>query len=382
MNVVALSEPERRRLWVRAGGRCTLCKKDLMLGSLTWKEMFLGEGAHIVGQKQTPESPRGDDPLPATERDLAANILLACSNCHTEIDKLIALSVMTIDQLHLRKRQHEDEIAHLTGMVFDRRSTVLRVFGDVKDASVVLDQADAARAVIRSGERFPMFIRSFDQRGVEVDLRPLPGEADATQAYYAAATALIDQALERIRQGVRSGDIVHLSVFALARLPLLVYLGARLDDAIATEVYQRHRASNSWEWPLTAPLRSFEVAATRAGVSDATDGALIVNLSGTTPMSDLPATLQEGPVWELSVDARDEDVIGSRETLSAFESVVRRFFTDLEATHKHLAKVHLFGAVPLSAAVVLGRVLKAPDLRPRVVTYDRTPDGYRQALDV
>jgi hypothetical protein len=62
-----------------------------MQGSLTWKEMFRGEGAHIVGQKQTPESPRGDDPLPATERDLAGNILLACSNCHTEIDKLLAV---------------------------------------------------------------------------------------------------------------------------------------------------------------------------------------------------------------------------------------------------------------------------------------------------
>jgi hypothetical protein len=57
-----MSELERRRLWVRTGGLCTLCKKDLMRGSLTWEEMLLGEGAHIVGQKQTTGSPGGGPP--------------------------------------------------------------------------------------------------------------------------------------------------------------------------------------------------------------------------------------------------------------------------------------------------------------------------------
>jgi len=285
-----MSEPERRKLWVRAGGRCTLCKKDLMQGSLTWEEMPLGEGAHIVGQKQTAGSPRGEDPLPAAERDLASNILLACSNCHTEIDKLIALSAMTVDELRRRKAQHEDETAHLTGLMFDRRSTVLRVFGHVKDASVVLDRAEAARAVIRSGERFPLFMRSFDQQGIEVDLRRLPGEGAPTEAYYLAATQMIDQALERVRQGAEAGDVVHLSVFAIARLPLLVYLGAGLDDAIAAEIYQRHRASNNWEWPPpAAPSRTFQVTAAQEGDIESLDGALIVNLSGTTPLTDLPA---------------------------------------------------------------------------------------------
>lgn len=377
-----MSEPERRKLWVRAGGRCTLCKKDLMQGSLTWEEMPLGEGAHIVGQKQTAGSPRGDDALPAAERDFATNILLACSNCHTEIDKLMALTVMTVEELRRRKAQHEAEIAHLTGMVFDRRSTVLRMFGQVKDASVVLARAEAARAVIRSGERFPLFIPSFDQQGVEVDLRQVPGEGEPSRDYYTSATRTIDQALERIRQGVQTGDVVHLSVFAIARLPLLVYLGARLDDAIAAEIYQRHRASNSWEWPAAGTARAFRVASAQTGLDGAPDGALIINLSGTTPLTDLPDTARQGPVWELSVDRRDEDLINSRDVLAAFESTVRQFFTDLEATRKHLARLHLFGAIPLSAAVTLGRVLKAPDLRPRVITYDRTPAGYQEAVKV
>ena len=41
-----LSDAERRKVWVRAGGRCTLCKRYLLEGGLTWQEVPLGEGAH------------------------------------------------------------------------------------------------------------------------------------------------------------------------------------------------------------------------------------------------------------------------------------------------------------------------------------------------
>jgi hypothetical protein len=377
-----MSEPERCKLWVRAGGRCTLCKKDLMEGSLTYEEMPLGEGAHIVGQKQTARSPRGEDAMLPTERDLASNILLACSNCHTEIDKQIALSVMTIDELRHRKAQHENEIAHLTGLTSDRRSSVLRVFGHVKNAPVVLDRAEAARAVIRSGERFPLFMPAFDRQGIEVDLRRLPGEDRATPAYYAAATQMITDALDRMQQGIERGDVVHLSVFAFARLPLLVYLGAHLDDAVAAEIYQRHRATNGWEWPQAGRAQVFTTSMLKTGAVEASDGALIVNLSGNTRVEDLPESLHDAPVWELSPDRRDEDVIASRESLAAFESAVRQFFTDLESTHKRLARLHVFGPIPISAAVTLGRVLKAPDLRPSVVTYDWATDAYQFAVEV
>jgi SMODS-associated and fused to various effectors sensor domain len=289
---------------------------------------------------------------------------------------------MTIDQLRHRKAQHENEIAHLTGLASDRRSSILRVFGHIKGAPAVLDRAEAARAVIRSGERFPLFMPAFDRQGIEVDLRRLPGEGTATPAYYAAATQMINDALDRVRQGVERGDVVHLSVFAFARLPLLVYLGAHLDDAVAAEIYQRHRASNGWEWPQAGHAQVFTASMLNAGAAEASDGALVVNLSGNARVDDLPESLVDAPVWELSPERRDEDVIGSRESLAAFESAVRHFFTHLESTHKHLTRLHVFGPIPVSAAVTLGRVLKAPDLRPSVVTYDWTTNAYKLAVEV
>jgi len=49
---------------------------------------------------------------------------------------------------------------------------------------------------------------------------------------------------------------------------------------------------------------------------------------------------------------------------------------------KHLRTLHLIGALPLSGAVVFGRILKSTHLRPTVITYDRTGEGYRRALEV
>jgi len=47
-----------------------------------------------------------------------------------------------------------------------------------------------------------------------------------------------------------------------------------------------------------------------------------------------------------------------------------------------LQRLHIFGALPVSAAVTLGRSLKAADLRPSLVLYDLTPDGYRKVMDI
>jgi hypothetical protein len=379
-----MSEAERRRLWVKAGGRCTLCKRYLLEGSLTSKEVFVGEGAHIVGQQATAGSPRGLADLPEADRDKADNIMLTCSDCHTEIDKAPVAALLTVEELQRRKRAHEDEIFHQTGLTTDRRSTVLRVQGWVRGAAMELSRDTAATAVIRSSDRFPFFIPAYHQQGIEIDLRNLDGEETGERSYYEAARRKIEVIVaQRVHEGIRAEDITHLSVFAVARLPLLVLLGWALEDGIATDVYQRHRSSGTWQWPVDGPVTSFEVRLLREGAVGGDDAVLITNLSGTTHLANLPSELHGAPVFQLSVaGAAHEDVIANRESLARFEQVVRQFFSGLEVTHRQVRRLHVFGALPVSAAVTLGRSLKARDLRPAVVLYDLTDAGYRTAMEV
>jgi len=68
--------------------------------------------------------------------------------------------------------------------------------------------------------------------------------------------------------------------------------------------------------------------------------------------------------------------------LDGFKGCLRRFLSDLEASHKHLRRLHIFGGMPVSAGVTLGQCLRARDLRPAVVLYDPAPGGYQRAMEI
>ena len=64
------------------------CRKKLTFdkaeesGSVTFGEM-----CHIVGEKNSATSPRGESKLPLEDRNEYSNLILLCSNCHKIIDK-------------------------------------------------------------------------------------------------------------------------------------------------------------------------------------------------------------------------------------------------------------------------------------------------------
>lgn len=182
-------------------------------------------------------------------------------------------------------------------------------------------------------------------------------------------------------EGVRDGRAVHVSVFALARIPLLMHLGARLDDAYGVDVFQRHRSTEKWDWPSDGVDGTFQVSSPSR--SDGYETAvLLVNLSGTVQPDELPEALKELPQFVVSpVAAKPHpDIIGTGATLRAFETTTRGLLAAFEQDHKHLKQLPVLGAIPVSAAVALGRV-RDPHVHPPYVLYDRT-DGYISVLEV
>jgi hypothetical protein len=72
--------------------------------------------------------------------------------------------------------------------------------------------------------------------------------------------------------------------------------------------------------------------------------------------------------------------MASRKTLQAFETKARWLLSGIEAGGKSVQRLHVFPALSLSAAIVLGRVVD-PHVHPTLVMYDRTPSGYQPALE-
>lgn len=363
-----------------------MCGKYLLEGTVTRRPMRLGELAHIVGAKQTPGSPRGMNPLPKGERENAANLMLVCRDEHTELDRNGTLDVMTVEKLRSIKRDHEAWIYRMTGLDRNRGTAVLRMLGQIRGNTVELARPTASSAILESDERFPDFPLSHDLHGIEIDLQRLPGEG--TNEYWKNGMATIDEVIEhKLKDAVADGTVQHVSVFAFARLPLLVYLGSRLDDTYGVQVYQRHRSKETWAWPNTdAPTPRFEAASARANNAAAGSPAvLILNVSGTVHPDELPEDLRGLNRYVLAPAGGTQagvDVINSPEAVTAFRHAVRSFLSDIEGSDKKMTVLHVVGALPLAAAVALGRA-RDPHVHPTFAIYWRTDNGtYEHALDL
>ncbi|WP_328317364.1 SAVED domain-containing protein [Streptomyces sp. NBC_00388] len=371
-----------------------LCNAYLLEGTMSGRTLPLGEVAHIVGQSTDPRSPRGGDPLEKALRDNADNLMLLCAQQHMEIDAKAALDVFTVEWLRGVKQEHEDRVRHLTALGPERATTVMRMVGPVHGNVVELSRETAANAVT-AGHRFPLYLESYTRHGVEIDLRHTPGEqaaaawdaepaAEASRHYYQQATKIIDDVVQnRLRPGIERDSVQHVSVFGFARLPLLVYLGSLLDDTVPTDIYQRHRLEQSWVWPAeSGPVTEFAAHPVQAG-PDEDEAVVVLNVSGVIAPYEIPRELSALRRYEVSpVSAQaGPDVLRCRASLRRLEETLRMLLARLEREVKSLRRLHVLPAVPLSAAVALGRA-HHPQVHPQMVIYERLAGRYVPTLEV
>ncbi len=104
---MAITDRTRKILWIKAGGRCSICQAQLVTeGTDTDDPSVFGEEAHIVGQ--SPNGPRAGN-IP--DVDSYANLILLCRKHHKQVDDQV--SYYTVERLKEIKRQHEEWIASL-----------------------------------------------------------------------------------------------------------------------------------------------------------------------------------------------------------------------------------------------------------------------------
>lgn len=101
---MSVGEKDKRILWVRAGGKCSICKIDLIEdASNVSQASIIGENCHISGDK--PNAKRYDSKLTDDERSSYPNLILLCRNHHKNIDDDDV--TYTTSKLHHIKSVHE-----------------------------------------------------------------------------------------------------------------------------------------------------------------------------------------------------------------------------------------------------------------------------------
>lgn len=176
-----------------------------------------------------------------------------------------------------------------------------------------------------------------------------------------------------------AGTVPHLSVFAIAPLPLLVHLGSRLDDGFRTAIYQFHRPQQTWRWQQGDTC---EFAVERGGEL-ADEMVLVVNVSGTVDPRELPDDIRglSRLTLRLARGAPGPSTISSLLSLQAFESAARAMLAELEVGGRVVRRLHVVGAMPVSAAITLGHIRSA-GVHPGFAVYMRVTNGYTRAMEI
>lgn len=378
MSYTSIPDLVKLLTWVRAGGRCEFrgCNDLLWRDDLTMQAMNKAYLAHIVADK--PGGPRGDPTESDRLKADPSNIMLLCDTCHRRIDGKKTWHEYPVDLLRAMKQEHEERIERQTGIQYDMKTHVLLFGTRIRDRRGQVSKIDAYQAIV--AERYPA-----DDHGIIIDLSDIHVNEDAPE-FWGLVQAHIKGVLGCYfvdKVGPTGKPLNHLSVFAIAPIPALIYLGKLLGDIVPMEIYQLHRNPHGWQWqelqdPDFRYLPKYPESAGRD------EPKIVVNLSltGKIHASEIEQVIGAGsPTYTLTISRPRQDFLQAQEQREWFRYEWYQLLADIRHNHGENCEIHLFTAVPNSIAVEIGRAI-LPTLGLRIFVYNKYPDGFRFALEV
>lgn len=363
-------------LWGRAAGRCQFdgCNRELWKSPVTQERVNIAEKAHIYSFSA--DGPRGNRGVDAKELNALENLILVCDSCHKNIDTNWSEDRYTVAQLMKWKAGHEARVARVTGIGPEKSSHILLFGSNIGDHHGPLHYRQAVDAI------FPNWYPAEDQP-ILLGVRNSVLSEAKSHLYWDPAHENLKSDYDHVRRRVRSGEIRHLSVFALAAQPLLIRLGALLGDIVRAEVYQLHREPTpSWKWPLQPPAAP-EVEIRRPSLTNGPP-ALVLSFSATVTADRITSVLgPDAAVWTVTVPSPHKEIVKSPGQLSEVRGLFSGVLDEIKALHGQDTPLHVFPVMPVSLAVELGRA-RSPKAEMPWRIYDQVGalGGFVSALQI
>ncbi|MBT2485919.1 MULTISPECIES: SAVED domain-containing protein [unclassified Microbacterium] len=191
------------------------------------------------------------------------------------------------------------------------------------------------------------------------------------------------QKIEKQIADLRDSPYDTVAVFAMAPVPLLVFLGSKLDDKADIRVFPRFRDAEDlaccWRNEPETPS-AFEVASSGASPT-ATDIVITVSVSGVVEVERGPAGLTDMPRVSLVAEHPSPDAIQTKADLASFAKAWRSALAQVEINFPRCERMHLLAAVPIAAAIACGQH-HMRDAQPPLIVYQRADEAYTEAITV
>lgn len=339
-----VTAPVRRDLWIAAGGRCEFrgCCKPVDRDFLTKKaKSVVGEFAHIIA-----DSPAGARGVAGLSEKLAAdpsNLMLACFDCHSRIDRHGQSNEFTAEQLRAMKRDHEARIERMYSATGVEESMPVVMTFPVGAHVPVIDVRHIHYAMLTNSDfkRFPT------ARAIHIDQSNFFLQDNDPDFWGSAQRALTQQYAQRIQPELASrGGAAHLTIAGFAPIPMLMKLGALIGDKTPASVMDM--PGEQWLWDTRddcpEPRYTFAVPA-----SLPREVSIVVSISGRAqhPIG--------RDVVEFQAVAPDRGIIRKETHVQHFRTQFNTFLQQLFAAGARVLHVH--PATPLSASIEIGRTL-------------------------
>lgn len=338
--------------------------------------VLLAELAHNVGATTGKGSPRSsaNDGTLATEAE--ENLLLLCHDCHKIIDHPEHIDLFPPEKLRVIKESFERRIEMVTEQGGLTRTAALRVGSTIRGSLAMASQREVAETLL--AVNYLGLVET--QRSGDFTCR-INGAAGG-RGFWDAAQQSIEDTIGLVRQAVTSGDVQHISVFGIAPIPLLVFLGWHLDDKTPARIFQKHRDQFvGWSWADQGVPVEFEFSTT-GPAARAKDVVFTCAITSEINLSRLPEALANAPRVEVRPVgvAPDPTLISHEQSLTNWSESWRSAMAVTEAAYPG-ARWHLVMSAPVSVAIETGRAVMR-DAHPAVSVYELVEDCYESVLVV
>jgi hypothetical protein len=208
-----------------------------------------------------------------------------------------------------------------------------------------------------------------DDKGCVIDLSTLD---DGSEAYYKVATEKIARSVESLYDpGMYVDPPRHISLFALAPMPLLMFLGRRLSNKTPVDLYQRHRDTQTWTWKDSGQPAQYLLNKVREG-TERDKVALVLSLSAALDMESFPPHIDSTfTIYEMVLEDQLHTplFLRQRQDLDAFRDVYHQALAEILRDHGSIPSIDIFPAVPAPIAVLCGFEL-FPKVSPKLRVFD------------
>lgn len=382
MSSTSISTKNKTKLWLVSGGRCEYpgCNKPLWKDSVTYNDMNIAYMAHIIAD--TPGGPRGDENLSEKLADDISNLMLLCDVHHRMIDNKNDKGEEPeehhpVKLLRQFKREHEQRIELVTSLDIHRKSYIVSLTANIENHKGFINFKDAKQAMLP--ERFP----ATDQI-INIDLTKSELTEDDTEFWASSAKSITRKLNTRLDSGPDGNEINHLSVFAFAPIPLLIHFGKELGNKLPTDLYQKHRDTEKWDWKeLENKEFKYELIKQPKNKEEQNDDVvLILSLSGKIHVSEVTELLGKNiDIYEMSVPNPNPLFLKALEQLELFGKEIRQLLARIREKHGEKCVIHLFPAIPIPIAIEFGRSI-LPKADPEIKIYEKLKDGFKYTLSV